>query len=89
MENSVQASAEGRKYRVQLDFPEEAFKELNALQERLGASSRAEVVRSALALLRWSCDKLDDDYQIIAVSKDQSVVVEPVFPFSLTKKERR
>src|SRR6266699_6423074 len=78
MGDQVQTSAEGRKYRVQLDFSEEAFNELNALQDRLGAPSRAEVVRSALALLRWTCDKLDDDYQIVAMGKDQNVIVEPV-----------
>ena len=35
------------KYRVQLDFSEEAFQELNALQKTLRASSRSEVVRKA------------------------------------------
>ena len=82
-----------RKYRVQLDFSEEAFKELNALQERLGVPSRAEVVRNALALLRWICEKVgDEDYQIVArketVEGSRTVehIVEPLFPFSVVKK---
>lgn len=80
-----QMKTDKRKYRVQFDFSEEAFAELNALQARLGAPSRAEVVRNALALLRWTCDKLADDYQIVATGKDKRII-EPVFPFSVAKK---
>ena len=82
-----------RKYRVQLDFSDEAFRELNALQQRLGGPSRAEVVRNALTLLRWVCEKVGDEgYQIVArkeaVEGSRTVehIVEPIFPFSVVKK---
>ena len=74
-----------KRYRIQFDFLEDGFNQLNALQERLGAPSRAEVVRSALAVLRWVCDKVADDYRIVAIGKDDECIVEPIFSFPLKK----
>lgn len=39
------------KIRLQFDFNQEAVEKLDELKERLGASSRAEVIRRALALM--------------------------------------
>ena len=39
------------KVRLQFDFNQEAVEKLDELKERLGASSRAEVIRRALALM--------------------------------------
>lgn len=45
--------------RVQFDFSEETFEKLEALRAKLRMSTRAEVVRAALGLLRWSTDYLE------------------------------
>lgn len=39
------------KVRLQFDFSKEAVEKLDELKDRLGASSRAEVIRRALALM--------------------------------------
>ncbi|HWR97290.1 MAG TPA: ribbon-helix-helix protein, CopG family [Candidatus Methanoperedens sp.] len=39
------------KVRLQFDFSQEAVDKLDELKDRLGASSRAEVIRRALALM--------------------------------------
>ena len=70
------------KYRVQLDFSEEAFAELNELQEKLNASSRAEVVRNALGVLRWVTNHLLEGDKIFVERKD-GTHSEVEFPFLL------
>ena len=54
------------KRRLQFDFTPGAVEQLDALQERLGASTRAEVVRKALALL---------DHTVQAQEKGGALVV--------------
>lgn len=72
------------KYRVQLDLSEEAFQELNALQKTLRASSRAEVVRNALGVLRWVTKHLiAGDKMVIEKADGTKSNVE--FPFLLVK----
>lgn len=71
-----------KKYRVQLDFSEEAFQELINLQKQLHAASRAEVIRNALGILRWVTRHLKDGNRIIVERKD-SKQVEVDFPFLL------
>jgi hypothetical protein len=44
------------KKRLQIDFSDKAYKDLEALQERLDATSKSEVIRDALGLLRWLAD---------------------------------
>ena len=70
------------KYRVQLDFSEEAFEELNSLQEKTNASSRAEVVRNALGVLKWATKNLREGNKIVVERKD-GTHVEVEFPFLL------
>lgn len=41
------------KYRIQLDFTPEAFRELESLKTDVQASSRADTVRYAMRVLRW------------------------------------
>jgi metal-responsive CopG/Arc/MetJ family transcriptional regulator len=76
----------GRKYRVQLDFSEAAFEELNRLQKKLGASSRAEVVRDALTVLRWLVEEKTDGNRILVEEKEDRLI-EPVFPFFIPSKK--
>lgn len=74
------------KYRVQLDFSEEAFNELNELKDRINAVSRAEVVRDALSVLKWVLRNIvDEEKQIIVKSKDGQSF-QPIFTFLPEKK---
>jgi hypothetical protein len=73
------------KHRVQLDFSDEAFEELEALQRNLGATSRAEVVRDALGILRWAVHHLREGNAIIVERKDGERV-EVEFPFFAIRK---
>jgi metal-responsive CopG/Arc/MetJ family transcriptional regulator len=76
-----QAAPVAKKYRVQLDFPEEGFRELNSLVDKLRASSRAEVVRDALSVLKWLYrKKVEQGCQVVAIDSNDRVF-EPEFPF--------
>jgi hypothetical protein len=72
------------KYRVQLEFSVEALQELNALQKTLRASSRAEVVRNALGVLRWVTKHLIAGDKII-VEKADGTKSDVEFPFLLAR----
>jgi hypothetical protein len=49
------------KQRVQFDFSPEALKRLETMQERLEASTKAEIVRNALKLYEWFTTQVDPD----------------------------
>jgi len=68
------------KFRVQFDFTIEAYNELQALKERLRASSRAEAVRIALGVLRWVLEQHSAGNKIL-VEKQNGDQQEVVFPF--------
>ncbi len=79
MEGAVAVAA--KKYRVQLDFSEEAFNELNELVKKLHASSRAEVIRNAIGVLKWIYrKKVEQNMDVVAIGKDERVI-EPEFSF--------
>jgi hypothetical protein len=61
------------KIRVQFDFTPAALAQLDTLQERLKAKSRAEVIRYALRVLQWLLDQLKDSAKIMVESKDGKV----------------
>jgi metal-responsive CopG/Arc/MetJ family transcriptional regulator len=70
-----------KKYRVQLDFSEEAFRELNDLVAKLRVSSRAELIRDALGVLKWIYrKKVEQQCEVVAIGKDEKVY-EPEFSF--------
>ena len=54
--NTIKANT---KQRVQFDFSPEALKRLEAMQERLDAPTKAEVVRNALKLFEWFTAQVD------------------------------
>jgi hypothetical protein len=62
--------------RVQFELNDEAVDYLNKLQTELHATSRGEVLRHAIAVLRWSADKIRDGYQILAMKEGESVAKE-------------
>ena len=69
-----------KQYRIQLDFSEDAFLELEKLESTLGAPSRAEVIRNALGVLRWVTDHLKEGDKILVQQKN-SRLTEVEFPF--------
>ncbi|TSC61975.1 MAG: hypothetical protein G01um101448_679 [Parcubacteria group bacterium Gr01-1014_48] len=71
----------GKYHRVQLDFSEEAFEELETLKKRLSASSRAEVVRAALGVLKWAVNHSEEGNKIQVARKADNKVVGVEFPF--------
>ena len=68
--NTTKAST---KQRVQFDFSAEALKRLTTMQERLDASTKAEVVRNALKLYEWFITQIDPDATIEIQDKDGKV----------------
>jgi metal-responsive CopG/Arc/MetJ family transcriptional regulator len=54
-----------KKYRLQIDFSEKAYRELNELQERLDAQSKSEVIRNALGVLRWVIEESMNGHRIL------------------------
>ena len=64
MRTAASAEAE-KKYRLQIDFGEEGYRELEALQRALGAPSKSEVIRDALGVLRWAAEEVRDDNRIL------------------------
>jgi hypothetical protein len=69
-----------RKYRVQLDFSQQGFDELEALKEDLQASSRADTIRDALGMLYWTVQQLKNGGRIL-VKERNGEVNGVMFPF--------
>ena len=53
------------KKRLQLDFSDSAYRDLEELQDRLNAPSKSEVIRDALGILRWVIGEVDNDHRIL------------------------
>lgn len=54
-----------KKYRLQIDFSEDAYKELETLQNQLNAPSKSEVIRDALGVLRWATEEVLPGHRIL------------------------
>ena len=67
------------KSRVQLDFSPDALYELDQLKLKIGAASRAEVVRYSLRTLQWVLEQVQGNTRILVEANGQSREV--VFPF--------
>jgi hypothetical protein len=80
----------GTKQRLQFDFSEAAVAELERLKGKIGASSRAEVIRHALGVLKWIVDEQLQGHEIRAVHENKGeeirTIIKPVFPFRTTNK---
>jgi len=61
------AAIVSQKERLQFDFTPDALERLDALKDKSGAASRAEVVRSALRLYEWFINDVspDDTIQVL------------------------
>jgi hypothetical protein len=58
--------------RLQIDFTERAYNELVALQKRLDARSKSEVIRNALGVLQWLTDQVAARNRLIVEKPDGS-----------------
>jgi hypothetical protein len=67
------------KIRLQFDFTQEAYDELNELQKATSAPTKAETVRFALRALQWIVEELDRGARIIVKRNEHTQ--EAVFPF--------
>lgn len=74
---------EEKRIRVQMDFDQQGFDELETLKSDLRAGSRADTVRYGLGLLRWAVDQLRSGGKIL-VEKD-GYLSGVVFPFLATQ----
>lgn len=64
MSSSKTLPIKREKERVQLDFASESLSRLDALKERIGASTRAETIRQALRLYEWFVNETESDSTI-------------------------
>jgi len=59
------------KRRVQFIFPDQTIEELDRLKEQMGASSRTEVLKTAIELMHWAMARLAKGEEIAAVGDDK------------------
>src|SRR5437016_5943668 len=71
--------ASSDKIRVQFDFSQEAYQELNDIQNAADASTKAEAVRYGLRTLQWLLSQIKAGRRILV--DDNGAVQEVVFPF--------
>lgn len=68
--------------RLQIDFSERAYKDLEALQRRIDAPSKSEVIREALGVLRWLAEEvLGKNHRILVEEPEEGTTREIVFHF--------
>lgn len=56
--------------RVQFIFPEQTIEKVDRLKEQMGASSRTEVLKTAIELLHWAMARRAKGEEIAAVRDD-------------------
>lgn len=75
------------KKRVQLDFSPDALEFLDNLKKKVGASTRAEVIRDSLSLYFWIADQLEDNYSLQL--RRESEIKEVILPIFKNLKMKR
>ncbi len=75
------------KERVQLDFSADSLERLEKLKERVGASTRAEVIRQALRLYEWFINETEPDSTILILDREDEITSK--FKASLLHNETR
>ena len=80
VEREESPTTTSKKYRVQLDFNQKDFTEINSLVRELGLGTRAELFRSALVSLRWMVEKKRTGCTIVAITPADKLL-EPEFEF--------
>lgn len=69
-----------KKHRLQLDFTDQAIRDLSDLKDTTGMANRAEVIRQALRLLQWTIDETQKNGATLLIEKDGRQR-EVIFPF--------
>lgn len=68
--------------RVQFRVSGEYVEVLDDLKERLNASSRSETIKTAISLLRWALDHLEEGNRVVAIEDGKKVEIHiPGFEF--------
>lgn len=62
-----------KKTRITLDLSPSLYGRLEGLEERLGYSSKADVIRESLRLMGFVCDRVDQGDRVQALDKDGNV----------------
>jgi len=70
----------GRHVRVQFELSDSIIAYLDELKQDLHASSRGEVFKHALAVLRWATDKTTNGYTIVAMKEGEETLKELLNP---------
>ena len=68
--------------RLEFDFSRQAVESLDALKDKRGAESRAEVIRHALALLDWLHEETSKGYAIHLVKGEEVREIDLIYPSS-------
>ena len=58
------------KTRIQLDLPDSEARDLDALRDQCGFSSRSDLVRAALAVTSWVLEEKEKGRRVFAVGGD-------------------
>jgi hypothetical protein len=61
---------------VVFELNQDSLRYLEELKIRCGASTRAEVLRNAMAIMSWAVDKTRAGYQILAVAENEETAKE-------------
>ena len=73
---------EAMQKRLQIDFSEQGYNDLEALQKRLGAKSKSDLMRDGLGVLQWLTDEVLEKNNAILVHKTaENTTKEIVFNF--------
>ena len=75
------------KCRVQLDFSPKAVVEVDELKQKIGASSRAEVIRNGLRWLFWCAEQVSKGGTILLERDGKQHEV--IFPFPEKSKDKK
>jgi metal-responsive CopG/Arc/MetJ family transcriptional regulator len=75
------------KERVQLDFSADSLERLEKLKERVGASTRAEVIRQALRLYEWFINETEPESTVLILDRENEIAAK--FKASLLHNETR
>lgn len=62
--------------RLQFDMPDAKVKELDALVERLGLKTRAQLINAALTLFKWTVQEREAGRMVASVDEDRGVYKE-------------
>lgn len=73
MESDKHSTGKKGKERVQLDFSSDSLERLEKLKDRVGASTRAEVIRQALRLYEWFINETEPDSTILILDGEDEI----------------